>query len=73
MHKRKLVSSGLPVQIASENKLTLGYIFLNDKGDIIVSFEKIDSDRFDLPDYKIPQTSYLIDAKDDIIETCEKI
>lgn len=66
-HKRTLVSSGLPVDIASNDNKIEGTIFLNDKGDLIVSYTRI-GELF--PEAK---TCYLLDAKDSIIKKCHVI
>lgn len=67
-HKRKLVSSGLPVLFSSLNKETTGNILLNERGDIIVEFVTINGNKIEKNN-----KCYLIDAPDNIMNSCLKL
>ena len=67
-HKRKLVSSGLECKFESLDRQTIGIIYLNDRGAIVIGFEKINGKEKD-----IKNTFYLIDVSDDILDSCERV
>ena len=67
VHKRALVSSGLPIRFISEDKNTFGTIYLSERGEIIVGYESINGKLFEKK-----QELYLIDANDEVLKFCKK-
>src|ERR1035437_9594652 len=65
-YKRNLIKRGLPLYIKSADDESVGVIFLNGNGDIVVSYTILKRKVLDQP-----TKSYLLDSSNKTIEQCE--